>query len=286
MSMPSEPILRFAPSPNGKLHLGHAYSALFTAHCAAQLGGRFLLRIEDTDIARCKPEFTAAIFEDLRWLGLDWPEPAWRQSERFGVYEGFAGRLRETGLLYPCFCSRTEIAAMAGGADPDGAPLYPGTCRHLAPAEIERRLASARDVQWRLRGDLAIARAGLLTFAVAQPTPLDRPQIRHARPERWGDVVIRRKGTPTSYHLSVVVDDHAQRITHVTRGRDMEPATDIHVLLQFLLGLSSPLYTFHELILDAEGRKLAKSRGSGETLADLRAAGWTANDVRAHLGFT
>jgi len=284
MPMPSEPILRFAPSPNGRLHLGHAYSALFTAHWAEQLGGKFLLRIEDTDITRCKPEFTEAIFEDLRWLGLDWPEPVWRQSERFDVYQGFAEQLRDMGLLYPCFCSRSEAAAKARGADPDGAPLYPGTCRHLAPSEVERRLREGSDVQWRLRGDLAIARAGLLTFTMAQPTPLDRPQIRYARPERWGDVVIQRKGTPTSYHLSVVVDDDAQGITHVTRGRDMEPSTDIHVLLQFLLGLASPIYTFHKLILDAEGRKLAKSRGS-ETLQDMRAAGWTPDAVRAHLEF-
>lgn len=284
MPMPSEPILRFAPSPNGRLHLGHAYSALFTARCAGQLGGKFLLRIEDTDTTRCKPEFTEAIFEDLRWLGLDWPEPVWRQSQRFDVYRAFAERLRDMGLLYPCFCSRTEIASKANGADPDSAPLYPGTCRHLAPSEIAQRLADGQDVQWRLRGDLAIAHAGLLTFTVAQPTPLDRPQIRYARPERWGDVVIQRKGTPTSYHLSVVVDDDAQRITHVTRGRDMEPSTDIHVLLQFLLGLASPVYTFHKLMLDGEGNKLAKSRGS-ETLADLRAAGWTPDAVRAHLGF-
>jgi glutamyl-Q tRNA(Asp) synthetase len=284
MSTPSEPILRFAPSPNGRLHLGHAYSALFTAHWAERLAGIFLLRIEDTDTTRSKPEFTEAIFEDLHWLGLDWPEPVWRQSERFGVYADYAGQLRDMGLLYPCFCSRSEIAAAAHGTDPDGAPLYPGTCRHLDPAEIDRRLACSDEVQWRLRSDLAIARVGVLTFTVAQPTPLDRPQIRYARPERWGDAVIQRKGTPTSYHLSVVVDDDAQGITHVTRGRDMEASTDIHVLLQFLLGLSSPTYTFHKLILDTEGRKLAKSKGS-ETLADLRAAGRSAEDVRRELGF-
>lgn len=284
MSSPSEPILRFAPSPNGRLHLGHAYSALFTAHWAERLGGKFLLRIEDTDITRCKPEFTAAIIEDLRWLGLHWPEPVWRQSERFGIYAGFAERLRAMGLLFPCFCSRSEIAAASRGVDPDGAPLYPGTCRHLEPSDVERRLERGDGVQWRLCSDIAIAKVGFLTFTVAQPAPLDRPQIRYARPERWGDVVIQRKGTPTSYHLSVVVDDDAQGITHVTRGRDMEPSTDIHVLLQFLLGLASPTYTFHKLILDGGGRKLAKSRGS-ETLADLRAAGWTAGDVRRELGF-
>lgn len=280
----SEPILRFAPSPNGRLHLGHAFSALFTAHWAERLGGKFLLRIEDTDITRCKPEFTEAIFEDLRWLGLDWPEPVWRQSGRFPVYAEFAQRLKQMDLLFPCFCSRTQIAAASHGLDPDGAPLYPGTCRHLQAAEVNKRLARGDEVQWRLRSDRAVALAGILTFTAAQPTPLDRPQIRYARPERWGDVVLQRKGTPTSYHLSVVVDDDAQRITHVTRGRDMEPATEIHVLLQFLLGLSSPIYTFHKLILDDEGRKLAKSRGSA-TLADLRAAGGSAADVRSELGF-
>lgn len=284
MSSPSEPILRFAPSPNGRLHLGHAYSALFTARCARDLGGRFLLRIEDLDAARCKPEFTQGIFEDLRWLGLDWPEPAWRQSDRLDVYRGFAARLRDIGLLYPCFCSRARIAGKAEGADPDGAPLYPGTCRHLAPAEAEARLAAGEPAQWRLRGAEAIARAGVLTYTVAQPWPWDRPQIRYARPELWGDVVLVRKDTPTSYHLSVVVDDDAQRITHVTRGRDMEPSTDIHVLLQVLLGLHSPVYTFHKLILDSEGRKLAKSKGS-KSLADLRSEGWSAEDVRRVLGF-
>lgn len=284
MQSPSQPILRFAPSPNGRLHLGHAYSALFTALWADRLGGTLLLRIEDIDAARSKPEFTDAIFADLRWLGLDWPEPVMRQSERLAVYAGFAGRLRDMGLLYPCFCSRTGIAAAAAGTDPDGAPLYPGTCRHLAPMEVERRLAAGEPVQWRLRADAAIGRAGVLTFTVAQPTPLDRPQIRYARPERWGDVVLVRKDTPTSYHLSVIVDDAAQGITHVTRGRDMEAATDIHVLLQFLLGLRSPFYTFHRLILDAAGNKLAKSKGS-KSLADLRAEGWTAEDVRRELGF-
>lgn len=284
-STPSEPILRFAPSPNGRLHLGHAYSALFTARCAEQLGGKFLLRIEDIDVIRCKPEFTEAIIEDLRWLGLDWPEPVWRQSERFPVYAGYADRLKDMDLLFPCFCSRTRIATASRGFDPDGTPLYPGTCRHLEPAEIGQRLARGDDVQWRLRSDRALALAGALTFTVAQPTPLDRPQIRYARPERWGDVVLQRKHTPTSYHLSVVVDDDAQGVTHVTRGRDMEPSTDIHVLLQFLLGLSPPSYTFHKLIRDDEGRKLAKSRSS-TTLADLRTAEWSPDDVRRALGFS
>ncbi|HVW92627.1 MAG TPA: tRNA glutamyl-Q(34) synthetase GluQRS [Devosia sp.] len=282
--MPDNPILRFAPSPNGYLHLGHAFSALFTEFWARELGGAFLLRLEDTDPTRCRPEFADAIFEDLHWLGLFWPEPVLRQSERFPLYVEKARQLDRLGLIYPCFCSRTEIAAAATGTDPDGAPLYAGTCRHLSRAAIARRLERGDPVQYRLDTGKALAMTGFLTFTVAQPTPRDRPQIRYARPERWGDFVLQRKETPTSYHLSVVVDDAAQGITNVTRGRDMEAATDIHVLLQFLLGLPSPVYTFHKLILDADGRKLAKSRGS-KSLRDLRAEGWTPEDVRRELGF-
>lgn len=248
------------------------------------MGGRFLLRIEDIDITRGKPEFTEAIFEDLHWLGLAWEEPVMRQSTRFETYLGYAEELWRQDLLYPCFCSRTEIAAAATAADPDGAPLYAGTCRHLAKADVEERLARGDPAQYRLDGTSAITHTGLLTYTIAGPAPIDRPQIRYARPERWGDVVIRRKDTPTSYHLSVVVDDAAQGITHVTRGRDMEAATDIHVLLQFLLGLPSPVYTFHKLLLDDEGKKLAKSKGS-KSLRDLRSEGWTPEDVRRATGF-
>jgi len=278
------PVLRFAPSPNGLLHLGHSYSALFTSVWAEALGGRFLLRIEDTDITRSKPEFTAAIFEDLAWLGLAWDEPVLRQSDRFAVYAAAADRLKARDLLYPCFCSRTDLAAQSSGTDPDGAPLYPGTCRHRSPAEVKQRFAEGHTANWRLKIDEATALTGVLTYSVAGPTPADRPQIRYARPERWGDVVLQRKGTPTSYHLSVVIDDDAQGITHVTRGRDMEPSTDIHVLLQMLLGLSSPLYTFHKLILDDAGKKLSKSKGS-TSLRSLREAGRTAAEIRKELGF-
>lgn len=278
------PVLRFAPSPNGLLHLGHAYSALFTSVWAEALGGRFLLRIEDTDITRSKPEFTEAIFEDLAWLGLAWEQPVLRQSDRFAVYAAEADRLKARDLLYPCFCSRAELAAESPGTDPDGAPLYPGTCRHLSPTEVKQRFAEGRAANWRLRTDDAMALTGVLTYSVAGPTPADRPQIRYARPERWGDVVLQRKGTPTSYHLSVVIDDDAQGVTHVTRGRDMEPSTDIHVLLQMLLGLSSPIYTFHKLILDEAGKKLSKSKGS-TSLRSLREAGRTAEEIRRELGF-
>ena len=282
--MATNPILRFAPSPNGYLHLGHAYSALFTDHWARVLRGTFLLRLEDTDVTRCRPEFADAILEDLAWLGLQWAEPVLRQSDRFPLYAAAAERLDAMGLLYPCFCTRSEITAAATGTDPDGAPLYAGTCRHLSPGQVAERLARGDAVQYRLDGAEAVRRIGFLTFTQSQPTPLDRPQIRYARPERWGDVVLQRKETPTSYHLSVVVDDAAQDVTHVTRGRDMEAATDIHVLLQFLLGLPSPVYTFHKLILDAEGNKLAKSKGS-PSLRDLRAGGTSAAEIRRDLGF-
>lgn len=271
------PVLRFAPSPNGYLHLGHAYSALFNDVWAQRLRAQFLLRLEDIDTGRRKPEFVDAIYEDLHWLGLSWPEPVMVQSERFAVYQQAADRLRRLGLLYECDCTRQEIAERSTGTDPDGAPLYDGKCRVHGPA-------GGRPVQMRLDLGKALAMTGPLSFTVAGPTPVDRPQIRYARPELWGDVVLQRKDTPTSYHLAVVVDDAAQAVTHVLRGRDMEPSTDIHVLLQMLLGLPQPIYTFHKLILDADGKKLSKSRNS-PSLRDLRESGTSAADVRTRLGF-
>ena len=279
----SSPVFRVAPSPNGRLHLGHAYSAIITADWAERINGRFLLRIEDIDRARCKPEFTEAIFEDLAWLGLSWERPVMVQSERMAIYAEAATDLRSRHLIYPCFCSRTEVAEHAAGVDPDGAPIYGATCRHLTDKESEARIASGEVAQWRLHTEYAADRLGVMTYSVAGPTPADRPQLRYADPRRWGDAVIVRKDTPTSYHLSVVVDDAAQGITHVTRGRDMEAATDLHILLQRLLGLPSPIYSFHRLVLDDEGRKLAKSKGS-RSLAELRAEGWTPDDVRRTVG--
>lgn len=277
-------MLRFAPSPNGPLHLGHAYSALYTWAAAKRLGGTALLRIEDIDKGRSRPEFIAAIYDDLRWLGLYWPEPVMLQSQRLEAYVAAGADLRASDLLYPCFCSRSAIAAASTGTDPDGAPLYPGTCRHLHRGEQIARLEAGEPVQFRLDMERAIAMTGALSFTVTGPSPADRPQIRYARPARWGDVVLQRKNMPASYHLAVVVDDAAQSITHVTRGRDMEAATDIHVLLQMLLGLPTPFYEFHRLILDDDGRKLAKSRHS-QSLADLREQGWTPDDVRRAVGF-
>jgi len=199
------------------------------------------------------------------------------QSQRFPTYAAAADRLRALGLLYECDCTRQEIAARATGTDPDGAPLYDGKCRLHG-------LAGGRPVQTRLDLGRAVALTGPLSFTVAQPTPLDRPQLRYARPERWGDVVLQRKDVPASYHLAVVVDDAAQGITNVTRGRDMEPSTDIHVLLQMLLGYAQPVYTFHKLLLDTDGKKLSKSRNS-LSLRDLRAAGRTARSIWIELGF-
>jgi len=274
-------ILRFAPSPNGLLHLGHAFSALFTWRAAAALGGTALLRIEDIDPVRCKPEFDAGLRDDLRWLGLDWPEPVLRQSDRMDAYRAAGARLGD--LLYPCDCTRAEIAARSAGSptDPDGTPLYDGKCRR-------RGLAGGRRVQWRLNMEKAIAAAGSLTMTTLPVQGIDidfdHPVQRAAHPGRWGDAVLVRKDTPTSYHLSVVVDDAAQGVTHVTRGEDLEAATDLHVLLQALLALPSPAYAHHRLIRDESLLKLSKSRGS-TSLRDLRAAGWAANDIRTELGF-
>ena len=287
--MASQPIFRFAPSPNGWLHVGHAYSALFTDRAARSLGGVMLLRIEDIDVARCKPEYDAAIMEDLRWLGLAWPEPVLRQAERFPIYQAAADELRDRDLLYPCFCSRGEVAVLATGADLDGAPLYPGTCRRLAAKAIHQKLAHREPVQWRLRTDAALVAAGgdlaIDEIPVAGHDLIPSRQSRRAAdPRRWGDVVLVRKDIPTSYHLSVVVDDAAQGVTHVSRGMDLYPATDIHVLLQRLLGLPSPVYAHHDLIIDTAARKLGKSAGA-PALRLLREAGWTPARLREQLGF-
>lgn len=276
------PVLRFAPSPNGRLHLGHAYSALLNAQLAAQWDGRFLLRIEDIDTTRCTPELMQHALDDLRWLGLSWEDPVRIQSQHFDDYMHAAEALHARALLYPCFCTRQDVAQHSHGTDPDGAPLYPGTCAHLAPQEAQQRIAAGTPHAWRL----------LMQHALAQlDTPLTYPRmditnnvvgIVPADPARWGDVVLVRKETPTSYHLSVVVDDALQGITHVIRGKDLEAATDVHVLLQRLLGLPTPRYHHHALITAPEGDKLAKSKGS-ESLADLRSKGLTADAIREML---
>ncbi|MCJ2124026.1 tRNA glutamyl-Q(34) synthetase GluQRS [Methylobacterium sp. J-077] len=284
---PGAPILRFAPSPNGRLHLGHAYSALLNADLARQMGGLCRLRIEDIDPVRAKPELVEAIFADLAWLGLTYPEPVRHQSRHRDAYRATLDGLIGRGLAYPCFCSRGQIraraAARAGNPhDPDGAPLYPGTCRGLDPAIGAERLARGEPHTWRLDMAAALRDAGdPLSYEA-----FDAAETRWvaADPARWGDAVIARRDVPTSYHLSVVHDDAEQEITHVVRGRDLEAATDLHVLLQRLLDLPTPRYHHHGLILDPDGEKLAKSRGS-QSLADLRQAGATPEDIRARLGF-
>jgi glutamyl-Q tRNA(Asp) synthetase len=277
----TQPVLRFAPSPNGRLHLGHAYSALLNAEFAEKLGGRLLLRIEDIDITRCRPEFEAAIVEDLAWLGLRFEPDIRRQSEHFEEYRAAAGRLRAMGLLYPCFCTRKQIAEAvrqleeATGApaprDPDGAPLYPQTCRSVDAAPQAPHAL-------RLNMEKALARTGR-ELSYMRVDRDGREERVAADPSRWGDAVIVRKEIPTSYHLSVVHDDALQGVTHVVRGADLEAATDLHVLLQRLLGYPTPRYHHHGLIRDEAGEKLAKRRVS-TPLAELRAEGVTADEVR------
>jgi glutamyl-Q tRNA(Asp) synthetase len=276
-----QPVFRFAPSPNGELHLGHAFSALTDHQLSQRAGGRFLLRIEDIDPARCRPEFEAAIYDDLRWLGLTWEEPIRRQSEHMAEYADALARLTAMHLVYPAFMSRAEIAAATAAPswprDPDGAPLFPGGDRDLPAAEVERRIAAGAPYALRLRMDRASAMTGPLSWKE------DGEGDVIAEPAVWGDVVIARKETPTSYHLAVTVDDAAQGITHVVRGRDLYPATSVHVLLQKLLGLPSPAYHHHRLIVDATGRKLAKS-DRDTSLRSLREAGKTPDDIRRLVG--
>jgi glutamyl-Q tRNA(Asp) synthetase len=268
---------RFAPSPTGRLHLGHAFAALFAAREAD--GGRFLIRLEDIDATRARPEYEEAIFEDLAWLGLSWEKPVRRQSDHFDDYRAALSQLEAQGLLYPCFCTRRDIQdeiARAGNAPqgPDG-QLYPGTCRHLDAEERQQRLASG--AAYALRLD--VMKALQLLEAPLTFTELSRGEI-IADPSIFGDVVLARKDTPASYHLAVVVDDALQGITLVTRGEDLLPATHLHRLLQHLLGLPVPRWHHHRLITDETGKRLAK-RDDARSLRSLREAGWTPERLRA-----
>ena len=284
-------ILRFAPSPNGYLHLGHAYSALLNHDRARELGGRLLLRIEDIDRERCRPEYEEAIYEDLRWLGISWQEPVRRQSEHFADYEAALAKLEAQGLIYPSFESRADIAAMVeeldrhGGwpRDPDGVPIYPGRARKLSAAERARRREAGEAFALRLAMDAAVARAGVLTWTETGAGPHGQSGIVTAAPQRWGDVVLARKDVPTSYHIAAVVDDALQGVTDVVRGEDLFWSTSIHRLLQVLLGLPEPSYQHHKLILDAEGQKLSKSTAA-TGLRELRAGGATPRDIRRMIG--
>ena len=281
------PVFRFAPSPNGYLHLGHAFSALLNFDLARQTGGRLLLRVEDIDLTRCRPEFEAAIHEDLTWLSIAWEQPVRRQSEHLADYREALEKLASQGLVYPSFETRAEIAKLvaqreASGPwprDPDGAPLYPSTAKLLSPDERARLLES--DAPYALRLDMAAARAraGDLGWRELGEGPDGETGTVAARPEAWGDVILARKETPTSYHLSVVVDDALQAVTEVVRGQDLFWSTSVHRLLQQLLSLPEPAYRHHRLILDAAGRKLSKST-EATGLRELRAAGATPADIR------
>jgi glutamyl-Q tRNA(Asp) synthetase len=285
-----QPVLRFAPSPNGYLHLGHALSALIDFEMARSLGGRFLLRIEDIDTTRCRPEFEQAIYEDLAWVGITWEEPVRRQSESLDAYRDALAKLEAQGLIYPSFESRAEIArhiAQHTGApwphDPDGSPLYPGTSKQLTSEERRRRIAAGEPYAVRLDMSAALRRTGALTWVEIGADPKQGHETLMTEPDRWGDVVLARKDTPTSYHLSVVVDDALQAVTHVVRGQDLYQATSVHRVLQTLLDLPGPLYHHHRLILDAEGHKLSKST-QATALRELRQQGKTPADIRRLVG--
>ena len=272
-------VTRFAPSPTGHLHLGHAHSALVGWHRARAEAGRFLLRIEDIDPARCRPEFEAAILEDLGWLGLDWDGPVRRQSDHLADYQASLDQLRGMGLLYPCFCSRKDIAAaVAAPHGPEG-PVYPGTCRNQ-PADLVR-MRQERGDPYALRLDVAKAQAvtGRLSFVD------EREGTVEARPETLGDVVLARRDAPASYHLCVTVDDHLQGVTLVTRGVDLFHATHIHRILQAILDLNVPTYLHHLLLTNAAGERLSKRDGAVAIRA-LRQAGRSAAEVRALAGFS
>ncbi|MEX2616923.1 MAG: tRNA glutamyl-Q(34) synthetase GluQRS [Alphaproteobacteria bacterium] len=277
-----ETVTRFAPSPTGRLHLGHAFSALFAEAAALAAGGRFLLRIEDIDRGRCRPAFEDGIYEDLAWLDLRWEKPVRRQSDHMADYRQALDRLEADGLLYPCFCTRKDLRAEAEGSvraphGPDG-PLYPGICRGLAGAAAAERIAAGEAFALRLDMAQAAARVGPLTF-----TDRARGTIM-VEPESCGDVVLARKDVATSYHLAVTWDDALQGVTLVTRGEDLLHATHVHRVLQALFGLPEPEYHHHELLTDDAGRRFAK-RDRAETIQAMRDGGGSADAVRALAGY-
>lgn len=290
----NEPILRFAPSPNGRLHLGHALSALTNADMASAMQGRLLLRMEDIDRQRCTPEFERSILEDLHWLGIGWQQPVRRQSEHFAFYRATLDDLIARDLAYPAFLTRGEVKARVAAAgdrgqiwprDPDGAPLYPTEERHLDPSTRRQRIAAADRYAWRLNMHKALAEirsapAGALCW---NETGDGEKGLIVADPAAWGDVVLWRSDAPSSYHLSVTLDDAAQGITHVVRGLDLYHATSVHRLLQALLGLPAPTYHHHRLLLGPDGRKLSKSNGD-TALSTLREGGAISADIRRLVG--
>jgi glutamyl-Q tRNA(Asp) synthetase len=266
-------VTRFAPSPTGLLHLGHAAAALAGWRRARAAGGRFLLRIEDIDATRCRPAFTEAILEDLAWLGIDWDGPVRVQSAHLADYAAVLAALTARRLLYPCFCTRAAIAAhLSAPHGPEGA-LYPGTCRHLSAAERQDRIEAGAPHAWRLDVAAAARQVGPLTWFEEAEGHLP------ADPLAFGDVVLARKDVPASYHLCVTHDDALQEVTLVTRGVDLKPATAIHRLIQALMGWPAPAYAHHDLLTDASGRRLAK-RDAALTLRAMRAAGLSPATVR------
>lgn len=287
----TQPIFRFAPSPNGYLHLGHAYSALLNFDMARACGGRLLLRIEDIDRARCRPEYDAAIYEDLTWLGIEWETPVRRQSEHFEAYREALRELQEMGLLFPSFESRAELAHLVADResharwprDPDGVPLYPGTARGMPEEERKARVAAGEAYALRLNMTRAQDWAGPLHWIETGAGPSGESGEIAAAPEAWGDVVLGRKDVPASYHLAVVVDDASQGVSHVERGQDLFWSTSVHRLLQELLGFPAPVYCHHRLILDDNGKKLSKSTHA-TGLRELRAQGATPQDIRRLVG--
>lgn len=276
---------RFAPSPTGYLHRGHAYSAL-TAHAAAEeAGGRFVLRIEDIDATRCRPEFEAAIYQDLAWLGLRWETPVRRQSDHLEDYRAALGRLADDGLVYRCFRTRREIADEIARA-PHG-PMETWRGGPLEPAEEARRLAAGEPYAWRLSLDAAERQLGgfqALAFIEEGDGPAGEHGVLRARPEVGGDVVLARKDVGVAYHLAVTIDDALQGINHVIRGQDLFEATHVQRLLQALLGLPTPTYRHHRLLVGPDGKRYAK-RDRAETLRELRASGVTPKDLRQEMGF-
>jgi len=285
------PVFRFAPSPNGYLHLGHALSAVLNADMAKAKGGRLILRIEDIDQARCRPEFEAAIYEDLAWIGVEWEKPVRRQSEHWEDYRAALTRLEAMGLVYPSFESRAEIARQVADRDvqsswprdPDGAPLYPGNAKIIPPDERKRRMESGEPYALRLDMQAALNQVGTLNWQETGEGPGEEVGTIVTNPAIWGDVILARKETPTSYHLAVVVDDAAQAVTDVVRGRDLFHATAVHRLLQALLGLPQPDFHHHRLVLDADGSKLSKST-QATGLRELRARGAKPADIRRLVG--
>jgi glutamyl-Q tRNA(Asp) synthetase len=291
ISVMPPPVFRFAPSPNGYLHLGHALSALLNFDLTREAGGRLLLRIEDIDAARCRPEYEAAIYQDLEWLGIEWETPVRRQSDHLAGYRGAVEKLAAQGLIYPGFDSRAEIARLVAQhdakapwpRDPDGAPLYPGAAKSLSLDQRSRLLDSGAPYALRLDMAAARARAGDLAWTEQGEGPGGETGMVTAQPESWGDVILARKDTPTSYHVAVVIDDALQGVTDVVRGRDLFWSTSVHRLLQQLLDLPQPVYRHHRLVLDAAGQKLSKStRATG--LRELRAGGATPADIRRLAG--